>query len=87
MKVCDFRLFLAKQRPQFLCAVESPNCLQADFNLVEDSALSDLAVVSRIFQDSVAREAQQFFFAVKDFVFSTLAAVTIVRQQHPHNKK
>ncbi len=86
MKVRDVRPFTAQQRPQLLCAVESPHGLQAHFDFANDRAISDLAVVSCIFQNFVACNAQQFFFAAKDFVFSTWPAVTIVCQQHLHKE-
>src|ERR1700731_1510896 len=86
MKVRNVRPLAAQQRPQSLGAVESPDGLYADFDFAKDRAISDIVIVSPIFQNLVTSQAQQFLFAGIDFVFSARQSVTIVCQQHLHKK-
>src|SRR5207245_11206119 len=84
VKMGDIWPFSASQRPQFSCAIESPDCLKASSDLAEECAVHNLVIVACIFQNLVACGAQQFFLAAKDFVFSTRPAVAIVCQQYFH---
>ena len=84
MKVRDVGPFATQERSQVPRAVEGPDCLEADLDPVDDCALRDLVVVSRIFENLFSCKAQQFSFATKDFVFSARVTVPIVGEEQFH---
>jgi Cft2 family RNA processing exonuclease len=58
--------------------------LESDFGLANKPAFYELVIATCVFQNLMSGRAQELFFALKDFIFSSREAVVIVHEQYLH---